>query len=284
LYPLHILWFPLMIMGLIGLHLLIMIKQKHTQPPYAEMVAPNRILGVPAAPHQLLASAALYFLCLGTVSIVAGAAIAHPVQAFGPPGVTTPSVKPEWYFLWIYGLLQLIPSTRVIRLPWGGALGPGFLGGVVAPVLLAVAAVALPFVDTRRNKLRYMELPSQHPWRTGCTLGLLAFFFAGTIAGYRDDLTLSTAWLWTLEVGAPVVVTVGAAMALRWVYEGPPDRRPAGFRLRHRRGGRGPRCGRPDLSGGASPRPLRPLARRPPPARYSPAQRSFSRRGAQDAI
>ncbi len=227
LYPLHILWFPLMIMGLIGLHLLIMVKQKHTQPPYAELVAPNRILGVPLAPHQLLASAALYFIYLGTVSIVAGALIAHPVQAFGPPGVTTPSVKPEWYFLWIYGLLRLIPSTWVIRLPGGGALGPEFIGGVLAPVVLAVAAVALPFVDTRRSTLRYMELPSQHPWRTGCTFGLLAFFCAGALVGYRDDLPLSTAWLWTVVIGAPVLVTVGAARALRWVYEGPRDRRPA---------------------------------------------------------
>jgi len=218
LYPLHILWFPLMIMGLICLHLLIMIKQKHTQPPYAERVAPHCILGVPLAPHQVFASAALYFIYLGTVSMIAGALIAHPVQAFGPPGVTTPSVKPEWYFLWIYGLLQLIPSTWVVWLPGGGVLGPEFLGGVLGPALLAVVAVVLPFVDTRRSPLRYMELPSQHPWRTGCTLGLLAFFLAGTLAGYRDDLPLSIPWLWTVLVGAPVLVTVGAAMALRRVY------------------------------------------------------------------
>jgi len=227
LYPIHVLWFPLMIMGLIGLHLLVMVKQKHTQPPYAEQIAPRRILGVPLAPYQLLSSAVLYFLYLGTVSIIAGALIAHPVQAFGPPGVTTPSVKPEWYFLWVYGVLQLIPSTWVIRLPWGGSVGPEFIGGVLAPVFLAIVAVALPFVDTRRNTLRYMELPSEHPWRTGCTVGLLTFFLAGTLAGYRDDLPLSTAWLWALVIGAPVLVTVVAALVLRRAYAGPPDRRPA---------------------------------------------------------
>ena len=126
--------------------------------------------------------------------------------------------SPNGTFLWVYGVLQLIPSTWVIRLPWGGSVGPEFIGGVLAPVFLAIVAVALPFVDTRRTKLRYMELPSQHPWRTGCTLGLLAFFLAGTLAGYRDDLPLSTAWLWMLLIGAPVVVTVGAAAALRRVY------------------------------------------------------------------
>jgi cytochrome b-561 len=218
LYPLHILWFPLMLIGLIALHLLIMIKQKHTQPLYAEQVAPHRILGAPLTPHQLLASAALYFIYLGTVSMIAGALIAHPVQAFGPPGVMTPSVKPEWYFLWIFGLLQLTPSTWVIHLPGGAVLGPEFIGAVLGPALLAVVAVALPFVDTRRSALRYMELPSQHPWRTGCTLGLLAFFLVGTLAGYRSDLALPISWLWALLVGAPVLVSVVAAMVLRRAY------------------------------------------------------------------
>lgn len=218
LYPLHILWFPLILMGLIGLHLLIMVKQKHTQPPSAGRAAPGRILGVPLAPHQLLASAALYFIYLGTVSMVAGVFIAHPVTAFGPPGVTTPSVKPEWYFLWIYGLLQIIPSTWVVQLPGGGVLGPEFLGGVLGPVLLAVAAVLLPFIDTRQTALRYMELPSRHPWRTGGTLALLAFFLVGTLAGYRGDLRLSVLVLWILLLGVPVLVCVASAAALRRVY------------------------------------------------------------------
>lgn len=215
LYPLHILWFPLILMGLIGLHLLIMIKQKHTQAAYAERVAPHRILGTPLAPHQVLVSASLYFIYLGTVSMIAGVLIAHPVQAFGPPGVTTPSVKPEWYFLWIFGLLQLIPSTWVVPLPGGGALGPEFLGGVLVPILLAVAAVLLPFIDTRRSALRYMELPSEHPRRTGGTLGLLAFFLVGTLAGYRGEVPLPLPVLWALLLGVPILVCVVSAGMLR---------------------------------------------------------------------
>jgi cytochrome b-561 len=215
LYPIHILWLPLVLMGLIGAHLLIMVKQKHTQTGASRWIAPGRILGVPLVPQQLLVSAALYFLYLGGVSMVAGALIAHPVSAFGPPGVTTPSVKPEWYFLWIYGLLQLIPSTWIVPLPGGGTLGPEFLGGVFVPILLGVAAVLLPFVDTRRSALRYMELPSEHPWRTGGTLGLLAFFFVGTLAGYHGDVPVPLPILWILLIAAPILTCVAAAVMLQ---------------------------------------------------------------------
>lgn len=218
LYPIHILWLPLLLIALIGLHLLIMIKQKHTQPPASRWTAPGRILGVPLAPQQLLLSAALYFIYLGSVSMVAGVLIAHPIEAFGPPGVTTPSVKPEWYFLWIYGLLQMIPSTWVVRFPGGGALGPEFLGGVLVPVLLAVAAVLLPFVDTRPSPLRYLELPSRHPWRTGGALGLVTFFLAGTLAGYHSDVPLSVPALWAVVFGVPILVAAAAAAAIRRRY------------------------------------------------------------------
>jgi cytochrome b-561 len=220
LYPLHILWFPLLLIGLIGVHLLIMVKQKHTQPPTAQWTAPGRILGVPAVPQQLLTSAALYFIYLGSVSAIAGALVAHPVRAFGPPGVTTPSVKPEWYFLWIYGLLQLVPSTWVIHLPGGGVLGPEFLGGVLAPALLGIAAVLLPFLDTRPSPLRYMELPRQHPWRTGGTLGLLAFFLVATLAGYRDALPFSVPVLWVLLFVVPMLVFAASVAAIRYASAG----------------------------------------------------------------
>ncbi|MFX9758522.1 cytochrome b N-terminal domain-containing protein, partial [Acinetobacter baumannii] len=54
LYSLHVLWLPLLLMALIGVHMAIMMKQKHTQPRYAERVAPGRILGVPMYPQQLV--------------------------------------------------------------------------------------------------------------------------------------------------------------------------------------------------------------------------------------
>lgn len=49
------------------------------------------------------------------MTMIAGAFLAHPIEAFGPPTPNTPAVKPDWYFLWIYGILQLIPSSWEFR-------------------------------------------------------------------------------------------------------------------------------------------------------------------------
>lgn len=162
LFSLHVLWLPLGLMALIGLHLAIMIKQKHTQPRYAERVAPGKILGVPMYPQQMVMMLILFALYVGILTIIAGAFLAHPVEAFGPPTPQTPQVKPDWYFLWLYGLLQIIPSSWEFRL-FGATIGPEFIGGVVVPGILGLVAVLLPFVDTRKDKMRYMELPRSTP-------------------------------------------------------------------------------------------------------------------------
>ena len=216
LYPIHMLWLPLGLIGLIGLHLLVMVKQKHTQPRYAQSVAPGKVLGVPAWPHQGLMSGILFLVYLGLVFMIGGAFIAHPIEAFGPPTATTPEVKPDWYFLWLYGLLKVItiPEFQIL----GASITPEFIGGVLIPGALGGVAAILPFVDTIKNKQRYLELPSQHPVRTSVTLGLLAFFLMATLAGYKDELGLSAGFLWLLILGVPVLVTVVFTMLIRTFY------------------------------------------------------------------
>ncbi len=208
LYSLHVLWLPLLLMALIGLHLVIMVKQKHTQPPYAQRVAPGKILGVPMYPQQMVMMLVLFALYVGLMTMIAGAFLAHPIEAFGPPTPNTPAVKPDWYFLWIYGILQLIPSSWEFRL-LGATIGPEFIGGALVPGVLALIGLLLPFVDTRKDKMRYMELPSEHPVRTSAILALLVFFLMASLAGYKIDfqqqglLLGNNAVLWTWSWGAP---------------------------------------------------------------------------------
>ncbi len=208
LFSLHVLWLPLTLAAVIGLHLLIMVKQKHTQPKYAERVAPGKILGVPLWPQQALMMTILFFLYVAVLAFIAGAFPAHPIEAFGPPTAATPAVKPDWYFLWIYGILQIIPSTWQIHLPGGAAITSEFIGGVLIPGVLGLVAVLLPFFDTRKTKMRYVELPSQHPWRTSITMGLLAFLITSTLAGWKEELALSNAVLWTIILGGTVLTTL----------------------------------------------------------------------------
>ncbi|WP_456448072.1 cytochrome b [Deinococcota bacterium DY0809b] len=199
-YSLHVLWFPLLLMALIGAHMLIMIKQKHTQPTYAKKVAPGKILGVPMMPQQGYMMGVLFLLYLAVVFFIGGSYIAHPVEAFGPPTASTPAVKPDWYFLWIYGILQIIPGDLKIPLPFGAAINSEFIGGVLVPGLLGIAAVLLPFLDTRKTKQRYMELPTRHPVRTSVTFALIAFLLTTTLAGWKQEFGFSNGQLWAIII------------------------------------------------------------------------------------
>jgi len=222
LYSIHVLWLPLVLLATIGLHLAIMVKQKHTQPKYAEKVAPGKILGVPALPQQGVISAVLFLLYLAVVGFIAGAFLAHPIEAFGPLSANTPAVKPDWYFLWIYGLLKIIPSSWQFWI-LGGRFGPEFWGGVVVPGILMTLAALIPFFSTVKggHKLSYMELPSQKPVRTSLTIAGLMFLIMSTLAGYIGDpgmewLTVGVAWVLILVV--PVVTYFVVYVLMRAAY------------------------------------------------------------------
>jgi cytochrome b-561 len=208
LYPAHILFMPLLIIGALTVHLLFVVKQLHTQPRYAEKVAPGKILGVPMVPSQALMVSTLLFIYLAVVVTIAGAIDVHPVTAFGPPTATTPAVRPDWYFLWVYGILELIPSSwRFVVL--GGSFGPELWGGVVVPGAVALVMFAVPLIDRSEARLRYVELPSRHPLRTGLTMGMLSFFLVASAAGFHDELGVRTWVFRVLLFAIPLIVAAG---------------------------------------------------------------------------
>jgi len=217
LYPAHILFMPLLIVGALTVHLLIVVKQLHTQPRYAERVAPGKILGVPMVPSQAFMVATLLFIYLAVVVIIAGAVDVHPITAFGPPSEMTPAVRPDWYLLWVYGILEIIPSHwRFVFL--GGNFGPELWGGVVVPGLVALAIFAVPLVDRSETRVRYLELPSRHPLRTALTMATLSFFFVASAAGFHDTLGVPPWVFGVLLFAAPVAVAIGAYGLMRLLF------------------------------------------------------------------
>ena len=225
-YSLHVLWFPLLLMATLGLHMLVMVKQKHTQPTYAKKVAPGRILGVPLMPQQAYMSTILFLLYLAVVFFIAGTWIAHPIQIYGPPTASTPPVKPDWYLIWVYGILQIIPGDLKIPLPFGAVMNSEFIGSILVPGVLGLAAILLPFLDTRRTKMRYMELPTRHPVRTAVTFALLAFLVTTTLAGWKAELGLSAGQLWAIILGGSLLTYVVVYYAIILIWGRPPKEDP----------------------------------------------------------
>jgi cytochrome b-561 len=150
-------------------------------------------------------------------TFIAGAFLAHPVQAFGPPTANTPAVKPDWYFMWIYGILQIIPANWRFEF-LGATFGPQFWGGVLVPTVIILGALAIPFLDYSKEKRRYLELPSQHPFRTSFVVGMLMFYIMSTLAGYKVDLGLSNGLLWVLVFIVPIITGVVCYIILKAVY------------------------------------------------------------------
>jgi len=210
LYTIHIFIVPTLLAATIGAHLLIIVKQKHTQPGYARPLAePGKVLGVPLWPYQALLAGELLLLMFGALFILSAVLPPHPLTAFGPPGPATPEVKPDWYLLWIYGFLKIVPPWASFSL-FGATIGPNFLGGMLFPAALFGVLTVTPWIDrTNRRVVRrfeYLEPVRQSPFRLAS--GVAALMFIGTlfIAAYYDTLGLSLIQIWAIVLGLPFLV------------------------------------------------------------------------------
>jgi cytochrome b-561 len=210
LYTIHVVVIPLSILGLMSLHLLLVLKQKHSMPGYARKLAePGKVLGIALWPYHALLAGQLVFLMLGALSLLAAFVPVHPLAAYGPPTPETPMVKPDWYLLWIFGFLKLIPAGFGLTLG-PVTIGPEFVGGVLFPGLVFGALTLVPWLDrTNRRALRrfeYMEPPPQAPLRLALGVGALTFVGMLLFASYYDQVGLTLGQIWLLVGSVPLVL------------------------------------------------------------------------------
>jgi cytochrome b-561 len=219
LYTIHIFIVPALLAAVISAHLLIIVKQKHTQPGYARPLAePGKVLGVPLWPYQALLAGELLLLMFGVLFLLSAFVPPHPLEAFGPPGPTTPEVKPDWYLMWVYGFLKIVPPQATFSL-LGATIGPNFLGGLLFPALLFGILTLAPWIDrTNRRvvpRIEYLEPPRQTPLRTASGVAVLVFIGTLFIAAFYDTLGLSLGQIWAIVVGLPVIAGVITWFAIR---------------------------------------------------------------------
>src|SRR5437899_9166969 len=214
LYTIHVVVIPLSILGLMSLHLLLVLMQKHSMPGYARKLAePGKVLGIALWPYHALLAGQLVFLMLGALSLLAAFLPVHPLAAYGPPTAETPAVKPDWYLLWIFGFLKLVPAGAGFSLG-PITINPEFLGGVLFPGTFFGVMTLVPWLDrTNRHVMRrfeYMEPPSQAPLRFTLGVGALTFIGMLLFASYYDQIGLTLGQIWLLVLLVPVMV--GAAI------------------------------------------------------------------------
>ncbi len=152
-YALHVIVLPLLVLGLLSLHLLFIQIQG--------MSAPDSYHALPPEKQKSVSFFGDYLFSEIPVWLLMGALLAF-LSTFFPRGLapeadpTAPAplgIKPEWYFLSQYQALKLFPGRLEV-------LGQAMLGGI--PLL----AFMLPFIDR--------AVPADRRGRTISRLGVVA--------------------------------------------------------------------------------------------------------------
>ncbi|WP_136602627.1 cytochrome b [Salinigranum halophilum] len=260
-YFLHVLVLPAIIAGLIGVHMLILVRQKHTEAQRdADVPAPDLhrrderedgaaadggavardddsvVVGLPAFPNQVAVSAVVFFLTLATLSLLAGFLPVHNIAEYGPndPASTPSLIMPDWFLMWGYGFLKLTPSWLSFDV-LGIHISAEFIGGLALPGVVFGLVALWPFIDYEDSAVHFTADPLERPFQTGVGVAGVVFIMLASIAGMdvivADIVGMTTAQLKPYLTAA---LLVGPLIAGLVVYAGlggfdddePPDDEP----------------------------------------------------------
>ncbi len=215
----HVMLIPVALIGLIGLHMVILVKQKHTEPPYnrdrKEAQGGKRLIGIPIWPEQGVISISLYLFLLFVIALIATYIPLNPVEIYGPPSPGTPVMRPDWYFLPIYGFLKLIPGDLTFSI-FGGKITPETIGGVIFPAFLFLVFALIPFLDRAKENQHYMENPLRRPFMTSFGIGGGVFLCMDAAAGYIDVLHIAPGTMTLYTIFATLAAWVISFALLRF--------------------------------------------------------------------
>ncbi|MBV9594551.1 MAG: cytochrome bc complex cytochrome b subunit [Actinobacteria bacterium] len=220
LYIAHVLLIPAILAGLVGAHLALVVRQKHTQfpgPGHTE----DSVRGERIMPLYAAKAGGFFFIVFGVLAALGGLAQINPIWLFGPynPAQVSAGSQPDWYMAMLDGSTRLMPSWE-IRL-WGHTVPPLFWPTVVLPGLLLTMAGAYPFLEAKLTKDRQrhhlLQRPRDAPVRTSLGAMACTFVFVLFVSGGNDlvakafDISLN-AMTWggriALFVGPPIAYVV----------------------------------------------------------------------------
>ena len=163
-YATHVFMIPAIIFGLLGLHLYLVVRHGVSEPPvpgvpvvkntyrerYAELMHKE---GVPFWPDAGWKDV-VFALAIGTIVLLLAVVFGPPeLGAKADPLVVMADPRPDWYFLWYFALLALVPPQ----------IEDAFI--ILFPLLLGVLFVVLPFVAPAGERS-----PIRRPWAIGIVL------------------------------------------------------------------------------------------------------------------
>ena len=194
LYVLHILLVPAILVGLLGAHLAILVRQRHTQfrgPGRRE----DNVVGERVWPTYAAKGLGMFFLTAAVVAVLGGLAQINPIWLYGPfdPADVSAASQPDWYVGWLDGALRLMPPWEIRA--FGLELPSPFFPGVLMPGITFALLYLWPFLEARftgdRGEHHLLDRPRDRPLRTAMGVATFAFYTVLTFAGASDVLAVT---------------------------------------------------------------------------------------------
>jgi ubiquinol-cytochrome c reductase cytochrome b subunit len=223
-YIAHVLLIPAILLALIALHLIILVKQKHTQFPGAGRTEHN-VVGNRLFPTFAAKATGLIFVVFGVCAALAGLVQINPIWLWGPynPAQVSAASQPDWYIGFLDGSTRIFPAWD-INLPGDYTIPALFWPTVVIAGAMFTVLALYPFIerkltgDTASHHL--LQRPRDVPVRTSLGAMGLTFYLWLMVAGGNDviadkfDISLN-AMTWVGRIGVIILPPIAYAVTYR---------------------------------------------------------------------
>ncbi len=208
-FILHVLVVPGIMLALVTFHLILLVRQKHTQFP-GEGRTEDNVVGSPMFPVFMAKTTGFLFIVAGVTAAMGAFFQINPIWQFGPYDAARISyaVQPDWYMGFLDGALRIFPAwqfhgfghTIPLEVTIPAVIFPGLVFG------LAYAWPALERRVTGDHAMHnLLDRPSDRPKRTAAGVAVLALISMLFIASSTDvianyfKVSLNTV-LWTMRI------------------------------------------------------------------------------------
>ncbi|MGH9170087.1 MAG: cytochrome bc1 complex cytochrome b subunit [Acidimicrobiales bacterium] len=225
-YVIHVLILPAVIAGLLGAHLTLLVRQKHTQ-FRGHGATEHNVVGAPMWPTFIAKTQGFLFLVAGVTAILGAAVQINPIWLYGPyvPYHVTYAVQPDWYMGFLDGALRVMPSWELTLGTWhsGFAIPNVFFPSVLLPGLVFTTAMLWPFIEAKftgdRADHQILDRPRDRPKRTAIGVAVFGFLLVLFGASATDVLAnYLTVSLNTVLVAFRILVFVVPILAYPITY------------------------------------------------------------------
>jgi len=176
-FVIHVFIMPALIFAFVGLHLWLVLRHGISEPPKAgKPVDPktyrqeyNNLIKTTGRPFWPDAAWRDIVFCVGMIVGIAALALIFGAPILGKPpdpSIIAASPRPDWYLLWYFGVLALLPH------------GSEKYFMVFGPLLAGTLLIALPFISNRGERS-----PSRRPWAIAAVLMIVLMIVTLWVAG-----------------------------------------------------------------------------------------------------